>query len=69
MTQASLRELIVQERAAGKHDTDTLVLLRRSKLKPPAGYYCWSIPALRAVMDEDPSGYRADGRRGSAVFR
>ena len=57
MTQASLRELIAQERAAGKPDTETLILLRRSKLKQPEGFYCWSLPALRSVMGEDASGY------------
>lgn len=65
MTQASLREVIAQERAAGKLDNDTLTLLRRSKLKPPDGFFCWSLPALRSVMDEDASGHDlVTGRRG-----
>lgn len=65
--QATVRDLISQERAAGKLDSETLVLLRRSKLKPPAGYYCWSLPALRSVMDEDASGYLPSGKPGSRV--
>ena len=65
MTQASLRELIAQERAAGKLDTETLVLLRRSKLKPPGGFYCWSLPALRSVMGEDPSGFLPSGHQAA----
>ena len=65
MSQATLRDLISQERAAGKPDTETLVLVRRSKLKPPGGFYCWSLPALRSVMDEDASGYLPSGHRGT----
>ena len=65
MSQATLRDVIAQERAAGRLDNDTLTLLRRSKLKPPAGYYCWSLPALRSVMSEDESGHDlVTGRRG-----
>ena len=65
MTQASLREVISQERAAGKLDNDTLTLLRRSKLKPPEGFFCWSLPALRSVMSEDASGHDlVTGHRG-----
>lgn len=64
MTQASLRDIIEQERAAGKLDTATLTLLRRSKLKPPEGFYCWSLPALRSVMGEDASGFDSTGHQG-----
>ena len=65
MSKASLRDIIEQERAAGKLDTDTLTLLRRSRLKPPPGYYCWSLPALRSVMAEDASGHDlVTGHRG-----
>lgn len=68
MTQASLRDIVEQERAAGKLDNDTLTLLRRSHLKPPAGFYCWSLPALRSVMSEDASGHDlVTGRRGGKV--
>ena len=63
MSTASLREVIAAERAAGKLDTDTLTLLRRSRLKPPPGYYCWSLPAMRSVMAEDASGFDSTGHR------
>ncbi len=67
MSQATLREIIEQERAASRPDTDTLVLLRRSKLKAPEGFYCWSLVAIRTVMAEDPSGYLPDGSHQGAV--
>lgn len=67
MSKASLRDIIEQERAAGKLDTETLTLLRRSKLKPPAGFFCWSLPALRSVCGEDASGFLPSGHKGGAV--
>lgn len=67
MSKASLRDIISQERATGKLDTETLTLLRRSKLEPPEGFYVWSLPALRSVMGEDPSGFLPSGHRGGVV--
>ena len=53
MSQATLREVISQERAAGKRDPDTLVLLRRSKLNPPTGFYCWSLLDVREATRQE----------------